>query len=165
MRRVASLEAPDQPEAALGVMRRTVELDPLSVASWGSLGAALLNLHRGKEAQEPVARGLELDPANFRLLQLELIGLLQQGDLAGARHVLATLSPDMDEAGLAAYLATYNDLYWVLTDAQQALLLTLPPSAFDNDRATWAAVRMQTLWLRGDKAGARAYADSARLAW
>ena len=165
MRRVASLEAADRPAKALDVLRRTVELDPRSVASWGTLGAALLNLHRGKEAAEPLARGLELDPANFRLLQLRLISLLQQGDLAGARQSLATLSPDIDEAGLVAYLATYNDLYWVLTDAQQALLLTLPPSAFDNDRATWAAVRMQTFWLRGDKAEARAYADSARMAY
>jgi TolB-like protein/tetratricopeptide (TPR) repeat protein len=165
MRRVASLQAADQPEEALVVLRHTVELDPRSVASWGSLASVLVNLHRSAEAQEAVARGLELDPANLRMLQLKLIGLLQQGDLAAARRTLATLPPDMDVAGFAAYLATYNDMYWVLTDAQQALLLTLPPSAFDNDQATWAAVRMQTYWLRGDKAKARAYADSARIAY
>jgi TolB-like protein/tetratricopeptide (TPR) repeat protein len=165
MRRVASLQATDQPEEALGVLRHTVELDPRSVASWGSLASVLINLHRAAEAEQAIARGLELDPANFRLLQLELIGLLQRGDLAGARRALATLPPDIDQAGLVAYLATYNDMYWVLTAAQQALLLTLPPSAFDNDKATWAAVRMQTYWLRGEHATARAYADSARTAY
>jgi TolB-like protein/tRNA A-37 threonylcarbamoyl transferase component Bud32 len=165
MRRVASLQATDEPEEALGLLRRTVELDPRSVASWGSLASVLVNLHRPEEAHDAVARGLELDPANFRLLQLELIGLLQQGDRAGARRMLAGLPPDMDQAGFAAYLATYNDMYWVLTDTEQALLLTLPPSAFDNDKATWAAVRMQTYWFRGDKAKARAYADSARIAY
>jgi eukaryotic-like serine/threonine-protein kinase len=165
MRRVASLQATDRPAEALDLLRRTVELDPRSVASWGSLGGALVNLHRGADAQQPIDRGLELDPANFRLLQLKLIGLLQQGNLGGARRTLATLPPDLDEAGLAAYLATYNDMYWVLTDAQQVLLLTLPPSAFDNDRATWAAVRMQTFGVRGNRARSRAYADTARMAY
>jgi TolB-like protein/tRNA A-37 threonylcarbamoyl transferase component Bud32/Flp pilus assembly protein TadD len=165
MRRVAGLEAAERPARALDLLQRTVELDPRSVASWGSLGGALVNLHRGADAQQPIDRGLELDPGNFRLLQLKLIGLLQQGDLAGARRMLATLPPDLDKAGLAAYLATYNDMYWVLPDAQQTLLLTLPPSAFDNDRATWAAVRMQTYRLRGDRAKARAYADTARMAY
>ncbi len=165
MRRVASLQASDRPEEALGLLRRTVELDPRSVASWGSLASVLVNLRRPGESGEAAARGLELDPANFRLRQLELIGLLQLGDLAGARRTLETLPPDMDEAGFTAYLSTYNDMYWVLTDRQQILLLTLPPSAFDNDKATWAAVRMQTQWLRGDKAEARAYADTARLAY
>jgi TolB-like protein/tRNA A-37 threonylcarbamoyl transferase component Bud32/tetratricopeptide (TPR) repeat protein len=165
MRRVASLQATHQPREALALLRRTTERDPRSVASWGALASVLVNLHRPEEAEQAVARGLELDPANFRLLQLRLIGLLQRGDLAGARATLTSLPPDMDQAGFAAYVATYNDMYWVLTDAQQTLLLTLPPSAFDNDRATWAAVRMQTYWFRGDKATARAYADSARIAY
>src|SRR5262249_13562074 len=53
------------------------------------------------------------------------------------------------------------DLYWVLDDSQQQLMLRLTPAAFDNDRATWATVLMQTAWLRGDRARARAYADTA----
>jgi tetratricopeptide (TPR) repeat protein len=52
----------------------------------------------------------------------------------------------------------------VLDEAQQLQLLTLPPSAWDNDRATWAIVRAQTYDLRGNQALARVYADSARLA-
>ena len=165
MRRVASFEATDAPEQALGVLRRAVQLDPRSVSSLGSLATVLMNLHRSDEARDAVMQGLQLDPVNLRLLQLELITYLQQGNLAGARRALEALPPDMDQARLAAYLATYLDMYWVLTDAQQRLLLTLPPSAFDNDRATWAAVRMETYWLRGDTATARAYADTARAAY
>jgi len=43
------------------------------------------------------------------------------------------------------------------------LLLRLPPSAFDDDRANWGIVLAQTYYLRGDFTKARAYADSARL--
>jgi len=51
----------------------------------------------------------------------------------------------------------------VLDDAQQRQLLTLPVSAFDEDRATWAIVLAQTWHLRGNQEMTRAYADSARL--
>jgi hypothetical protein len=37
-------------------------------------------------------------------------------------------------AGLA-YFANYQDLYWMLDDAQQPQLLALPLSAFDDDRS------------------------------
>jgi tetratricopeptide (TPR) repeat protein len=52
----------------------------------------------------------------------------------------------------------------VLDEVQQQQLLTLPPSAFDNDRGSWSIVRAQTYWLRKDSAKARVYADSAQLA-
>jgi len=47
---------------------------------------------------------------------------------------------------------------------QQRDVLSLPPSAFDNDRGVWALVRTELYELRGDSARALAYADSARLA-
>ena len=51
----------------------------------------------------------------------------------------------------------------VLDDAQQRQLLALQPSAFDNDRGTWAIIRAETYHLRGSQAQARAAAESARL--
>jgi tetratricopeptide (TPR) repeat protein len=54
---------------------------------------------------------------------------------------------------------------WVLDDAQQKLLLRLPPSAFDGDRGLWGLVFAQTYALRGDAARVRVYADSARIAF
>jgi hypothetical protein len=89
---------------------------------------------------------------------------LAQGDLGGARLILADAPKEVDPASLVAYVATYADLYWVLDAAAQRLLLTLRPSAFDDDRGVWGLVRAQTFWLRNERASARVYADSARLA-
>ena len=90
---------------------------------------------------------------------------LAQGDLAGARAVIRRALTTFEPATLIASLATYWDLYWPLDDAQQQQLLSLPPSAFDNDRAAWALVRAETEHLRGHPAEARVYADTARLAY
>jgi tetratricopeptide (TPR) repeat protein len=54
---------------------------------------------------------------------------------------------------------------WVLDEAQQGLLLRLPPSAFDNNRASWGIALAQTYAIQGNTARARVYADSARLAF
>ena len=62
------------------------------------------------------------------------------------------------------YVATYFDLYWVLSDEQQQLLVRLSPAPFDDDRQTWGLAIAGTWRLRGDTARARAYADSARIA-
>jgi tetratricopeptide (TPR) repeat protein len=71
----------------------------------------------------------------------------------------------VETASLVAFFGTYEDLYWVLDDAQQQQLLTLPASYFDDDRGNWALVRAETHALRGNHSLARAYADSARLAY
>ncbi len=86
---------------------------------------------------------------------------LAQSDVHGARAVLRAAPEEIDEATLVAFFGWYADLMWMLDDAQQRLLLTLPPSAFDGDRDSWAYVRMQTYAIRGDLAKARAYADTA----
>ena len=165
MVRAAFFDVQDRPEEALRTQRRATELDPRSVPSWASLGNTLLVMHRYTEALPVLDQGLRVDPTSFRLHQLRAMVFLGQGDLAEARRSLAAVPRDLDQAGFVAYLATYNDLFWVLTPDQQTLLLTLPPSAFDNDRATWGLVMAQTHYFRGDQARTRAYADSARLAY
>jgi tetratricopeptide (TPR) repeat protein len=90
---------------------------------------------------------------------------LAQGDLAGARAVVRSAVAALEPSRLFASLATEGDLFWVLDDAQQRQLLTLPPSAFNNDRASWALVRAATWHLRGNPAQTRAYADSAQVAF
>jgi tetratricopeptide (TPR) repeat protein len=89
---------------------------------------------------------------------------LAQGDLPGARRVLDTSGSEADPAALEAYVAQYWDLFWALGDEQRRLVARLPPSAFDDNRASWALVRMQIHALGGERALARAYADSARVA-
>ena len=67
----------------------------------------------------------------------------------------------IDSTELIAYFAVFEDLWWVLDEAQQRRLLTLPPSAFDDNRATWGLVRAQVYQHRGQPERARVYADSA----
>ena len=69
----------------------------------------------------------------------------------------------MEATALAVFFGNYYDLYWVLDEGRQKVLLAAPPSAFDGDRGLWALVRAQTYDLRGEKALARAYADTAQL--
>jgi tetratricopeptide (TPR) repeat protein len=96
---------------------------------------------------------------------LKAIVYLAQGDLTGARAVIGAVSREVDPTELVAFLAAYQDLYWVLDDAQQRLLLRLSPAGFNNNRASWGLALAGTHALRGDQARARAYGDSARLAF
>jgi tetratricopeptide (TPR) repeat protein len=96
---------------------------------------------------------------NFHELSL---AYLMQGDIATVRRMIAT-APATSREELTAYLALYNDLYWVLDEEDQNLVLTMGPDRFDNDRSNWAVTLMQVHWLRGNRALARAWADTARV--
>ncbi len=71
----------------------------------------------------------------------------------------------VDPTALVAFMATYWDLYWVLDDEQQQMVLRLTPAAYDGDEGTLSIVRAETYWLRGDTARARVAAESARVAF
>ena len=59
--------------------------------------------------------------------------------------MLRAVPREVDPAALVAYMATTHDLYWVLDDAQQLLVLRLSPAPFDNNRASGAsALRRST---------------------
>ena len=138
-------------------------IDPRSVATARRLCNTLLWLRRYPEAHQAADQALALDPRAPDLHQAKAMVFLAQGDLAGARAVLAAAEAEVEPTALVAWMAQYWDLYWVLDERQQELLLRIPLSAFDNDRGAWGLVRAQTYYLRGDPAGARVYADSARL--
>src|SRR5207253_3560243 len=87
-----------------------------------------------------------------------------QGNLAGARSAIQAAGARIDAAILLPYLSNYQDLYWTLDDEQQRQVLTMPPSAFDDDRGVWGIVRVELYDLRHDRAHMAVYADSARLA-
>jgi tetratricopeptide (TPR) repeat protein len=86
---------------------------------------------------------------------------LSEGDLPGARQVLSRAT-DVPPADLAAFMAVYWDLGWVLDDAAQRLVLSLGPEAFDGDRGELGIVRAQLHAWRGDVAESRAWGDSAQ---
>ncbi|MFL5530556.1 MAG: protein kinase domain-containing protein [Gemmatimonadales bacterium] len=151
-------------EEAHQYLTRAATLDPRSANTARRTGFALLWLRRYAEAQAALDRALALAPTNLGIIEQRAMVALAQGDLADAQAVVRAGLPTVDSAALLAFLGIYWDLYWVLDDAQQRQLLTLPPSAFDDDRGNWGIVRAQTYWLRNEVAKARVYADSARLA-
>jgi TolB-like protein len=151
-------------DVALQHLAKASALDPRSATAARRTGLTLLYLRRYPEAQAATDRALALAPTNLRIIEQRAMVALAQGDLAGAQAVVRTALTTVEPVALLAYFGNYQDLYWVLDDAQQQQLLALPPSAFDNDRGAWAIVRAQTYDLRGNRAQARLYADSARLA-
>jgi eukaryotic-like serine/threonine-protein kinase len=151
-------------EEALGHLERARAVDPRSVYTARRLGLTLIRLRRYPEALAATERGLTLAPTNLQLVENRAMVPLSQGDLAGAKTVIQAAAKEIPPTTLVAFLGNYWDLFWVLDDAQQQLLLRLTSSAFDDDRATWGIVLTQTYWLRGDRARARAYADSTRIA-
>jgi TolB-like protein/Flp pilus assembly protein TadD len=148
-------------DSALVYFQRAATIDPRSTVSARRLARAFLWLRRYPEARGASDRGLAIAPDNYSLLQNRAMVPLAQGDLAGARAVLAG-AKEVEPTALVAFLANYWDLYWVLTEPQQDLLLRLTPRAFDDNRGAWGLALASTYALRGNQARTRVYADSAR---
>jgi serine/threonine-protein kinase len=150
-------------EESLQHLEQASRIDPRSVLTARRLTRAYLFLRRYPEAREAGERALRIAPTSLDVIETSAMVSLAQGDLPGARAVLAAAASRVESTALAAFMATYWDLYWVLDPDQQALLLRLTPGPFDNSRAAWGLVLAQTYALRGDRNHARAYADSARM--
>jgi serine/threonine-protein kinase len=149
-------------DAAVADFRQALALDPRAVRTAIGLARSLLWLRRYPEAIQAEDRALALAPSSLVALEDRAMIYLAQGDLAGARTVLRTAPADVDPAALMAFVSQTCDLYWVLDDGQQRLLLRLTPEAFDS-RGTWGLALAGTYALRGDQPKVRAYADSARI--
>ena len=148
-------------EPARAHFEEAARLDPRSGMVASTLGYLYLTTRRYPQAEQAYDRALELAPSNLLWREFRAMVALAQSDVRGARAVLRAAPKEIDEATLVGNFGWYGDLMWMLDDAQQRLLLTLPPSAFDGDRASWAIVRMQTYAIRGDLAKTRIYADTA----
>ena len=151
-------------DSAIVHMQRAERIDPRSAHAPGNLAQTYLWLRRHAEAREAADRSLVLAPHDLDWRSNRAMVSLAEGDLAGARAVIAAAPEDQDPADLVASFGNWWDLYWVLNDSQQRLLLGLTPGAFGDDRGVWGLVLAQTHSLRGDHNRSRAYADSARIA-
>ena len=150
-------------EDALRHFGQALQVDPRSVDNARRYARALLFLRRYDEALPAADRAIALAPTATQLYQTKAMIYLGRGDLEAARGVIRQIPPEVEPTVRVAYMGNYWDLFWVLEDADQQLLLRLPPSAFDENRAAWAIVLAQTYALRGDQRRARAYADTARV--
>ncbi len=151
-------------EPSLQHLRQAQRLDPRSGAVANVLTFALLWARQYPEALESAARWIALTPANPTAHEAKAMIRLSQGDLAGARAIVETPPSEIPLTRLVANFGTYYELFWILTDQQQQLMLRLPPGEFDDDRASWGLALAGTAALRGDSRLARAFGDSARIA-
>jgi eukaryotic-like serine/threonine-protein kinase len=151
-------------EEALATLRRAERVDPRSPLVARRVTFVLLWLRRYAESRRAADRALSLDPTSLAAVEGKAMALAGDGNLAEARRVINTPLPGIDPTELVVYAANYWDMFWLLDDSQQQLLLRLPREAFGGDPLAAALTRTQVLALRGDSAGARIYADSARIA-
>jgi TolB-like protein/Flp pilus assembly protein TadD len=150
-------------EASLDHFTRAAALDPRSVNTAGHLGLTLLYLRRQAEARVVLERAVRLEPDNIGNRYRLVMAAVAAGDLPAARKVISETPASVDPAALATYFAAVGPLYWVLDTSHRDVLLTLPPSAFDDDRANWAQVRADIYHLQGQQRLTRVYADTLLL--
>ncbi len=150
-----------QYEKALEHARAAYKLDPRSSGRAREVAWTLLWMRRPAESRPFAERAQALAPTSPSLNERLAMVSLSEGNLAGARRIIdgATQVPRAD---LAAYMANYWDLGWVLDDSTQRLVLALGPEAFDDDTAALAITRAQVYGWRGDRAASRAWGDSAQ---
>ena len=166
LRRTALVEqALGQWDAAIAHLREAARFDPRDDRVAEVLGEAELRRRNYAAAQSALNRALALKPSSLAAIDQRVMVALAQGDVSGARAVIRAVPSSVDSAGLAAYLGEYFDLGWALDSAYAQLLLALGPNAFDGDRGAWGLVLAQQYGWRGDERHARAFADTARMAF
>jgi serine/threonine-protein kinase len=146
---------------AVARLQHAASLDPRAEKTAQTLGQGYLWLRQYPQAREALERTRSHNPDNPITLQLRAMVELARGDLAAARAVLHAAPPEVEEA-LAVSMAVYWDVGWALPEETQRTLLGATPEVFGVDRIGWAMVHAQLLWIKGDTALARAYADSAQ---
>ena len=144
---------------ALTHLQRASQLDPRSVPAASSLARTFHDLHRHGEAQREYAHAVSLAPTNLAVVQGQATDFLSQGDLAGARAVIADALKHADATAVVTRFATFLEMMWVLPDDLRAKVVGLQPSDFDNDRGMWALKVGGTFRLMGDAAQARSYGE------
>jgi serine/threonine-protein kinase len=158
----SALQQLGQADSALVLLRQAERLDPRSPLTASATGRLLLALRQYEAADSALRRAQELAPGSLGMVQARAAVRLGRGDLPGARAIVASAPAEIDPRALAIYMATYNDLYWVLDSAQQAVVVAAGPDDFDGDVGSWGLALAQIYTAWGDERRARAYADSAR---
>jgi TolB-like protein/Flp pilus assembly protein TadD len=151
-------------EASVELLERASVLDPRSVQTLSRLGRTLLAMRRYPEALASFDRALAIEPSDLLAIESRAMVHLAMGDLEAARALLREPPPGISPERFVALIATYWDLGWALSDAQQRLLLQLDTRPFDGDVASWGLGLAQIAALKGDARLVHVAADSARAA-
>ena len=155
--------AAGQLDKGLANMQRAVAMDPQSLRPLRALGQALIFMHRSSEAVGMSRRAIAIAPGDMTSINNAVMAHVVGGDLPGARAVIADAPATVDRIRLFVFTAMFEDMYWVLTPAQQDSLITAPASAFDadGDQGARALVYAEIYHQRGDLIRTRAWADTA----
>ena len=146
-------------------LARASLLDPRSANTARRLAVVHTFLRNYPAADSAADRAVALAPTNLGMVSLKVLVALARGDRDSARAVIKAAASLIEAGTLFPFLAYYQDLYWVLNDAEQRQVLGAPLSAFSDDRGGWGMVLTELYQLRGDRRRAAVYADSARLAF
>jgi serine/threonine-protein kinase len=152
-------------ENAVARLERGFAIDPRSAAISRRLGYALTVLRRYPEAMVAFERGITLAPGSIDLHQNMALALLGQGQVEPVRRIADHPSGGITRDRMIAYLCQFEEMGWALGPEQRARALELGPEHFADDRAAWGMARAHLYWLLGDKARARVWADTARIAF
>ena len=148
-------------DSAVARLERARLRDPRSITTLDRLGIIYDRLARFRDEEQVLATRIALDPSLTAIASLVHLQL-RQGRLAEARASMRNfIASGGSLPQLAANLAGRQELSWALTDADRGTVYRLTPAFFDNDRAWWGQSLANAHWQAGDKARARAYADSA----
>ena len=152
-------------DEALQHLQRAQRIDPRSVATARSLAYALHDMRRYQEALQVWDRALALSPGNLSMIQGKATTYLSLGRLDSARAFIGNALTQVDTNALIARFAKFQEMMWVLDPSLWPKLIRLTPADFDGDRGHWGLKVGGTYRLMGDTVKARAYGDSARLAF
>jgi TolB-like protein/tRNA A-37 threonylcarbamoyl transferase component Bud32 len=148
---------------ALAQLTRAQQLDPRSVDVIWRRGTALLLLRRLAESATAYDQALAIKPASPILIDERTMVAVAQGDLAAAQRVIHAAPASLSATELAKTFGFYWDMYWLLDDAHQRLLTSLPLATIgEGDVGAGALVAAEVYALRGDRRLAAVFADSAR---
>lgn len=165
MARVALVERHEgEFDSALVHLERARQLDPEDPQVWGALALTYITVRRWDDARALYQRGLVERPADLNarvgLVQLQLF----QGDTATARATLHGGPADIDSTAFYVNIGGY-ELGWLLTPAEQKRFFSTTSADFGDDRGEWALDRAATYRQMGDMTRARAWADTAHVAY
>ena len=150
---------------AVADLEHAARLDPQSADVLGDLGAAYMRMRRYGEAREMIERARVLRPSSMFLAHARARLAAMEGDLEGIRQVWRSMGEIVGRRRVVAYVALREDLIWALDGEGRLALLELTPVDLDGGRADWALAQAEVHWLLGHAERARAYGDTAAVAF
>jgi serine/threonine-protein kinase len=148
---------------ALAYLRAAQRYNPRSVDVLRATALRLIDCGNVREGLAVFDQALAIAPQDPEIWRIKAGVYLFEGDTAGFWTTLRRAAERIDPVTYVAHVAIFDDMFFVLNDEQQRLLLQLPPGEpFGHDTMSWGLALAGTALLRGDTASARPFADAAR---